>query len=476
MIVTRYYLAVDIGASSGRHILGRLHNDRLEIREVHRFKNGCVKRNGHLCWDTDALFHEIIAGMIKCGELGKIPVSMGVDTWGVDFVLLNKDGGALGESVSYRDGRTAGMDAALSEYIGERELYARTGIQKQPFNTIYQFIALKNRQPELLEQAAGFLMIPDYFNYLLTGKRAHEYTNATTTGLVNAESAQWDYELINKAALPERLFGEIAAPGTFLGNLLPEIRARAGFDCDVVLPCTHDTGSAVVAAPIGGGGIYLSSGTWSLMGVELDGPICTEDSRASNFTNEGGYEYRRRYLKNIMGLWIIQNIVKECGAKYSFSDLSEAASQYEGFAPVIDVNDNRFLAPDNMTAEIRAACVQSGQRAPASIGELMSCVYRSLAGSYAAAVNQIEALTGGEYEKICIIGGGSRDTYLNMLTAKACGKKVSAGLVEGSAVGNILVQMIAAKELSGLDEARRLVKQSFPITEFLGGVQYEQLL
>lgn len=461
-----FYLAIDIGASSGRHILGTADNGKLELEEIHRFKNGMVKHNGHSCWDVKTLFEEILTGISKCKELGKIPKSIGIDTWGVDFVLLDKDGQILGDAVAYRDKRTDGMDEVLNEFISDADLYAKTGIQKQPFNTIYQFLALQKQNPELLAQADGFLLIPEYFSYLLTGVRGHEYTNATTTGMVNAKSKDWDFELIGRIGLPRDLFGKIKPPGTKVGMLLPEIHERVGFNCDVVFPCTHDTGSAVVSAPVDENSIYVSSGTWSLMGMELVEPICTEAGRKANLTNEGGVQYRYRYLKNIMGLWIIQSIKGELGGGYSFDDLCAAARESSDFPSRIDVNENRFLSPHGMIDEIKAACAGSGQKIPESVGELMFCVYQSLADSYAQTVLELEAITGKRFEKICIIGGGSKDGYLNELTAKTCNKRVTAGPTEGTAIGNILVQMISDGSLKGIDDARQLVKKSFSIIEY----------
>lgn len=460
-----YYLAIDIGASSGRHILGQLKDEKLELFEIHRFKNDFFKKNGSMCWDTESLFSEIVAGLKKCGEAGKIPVSVGIDTWGVDFVLLDKNEEMVGDAVSYRDGRTEGMDDILDTFISESDLYARTGIQKAAYNTIYQLLALKVKQPDLLKKADRLLFTPEYYSYLLTGKMAHEYTIASTSGLINAHTKSWDIDLIKMSGLPKRLFGEISPPGTALGNLLPEIVKQIGFDTTVILPCTHDTGSAVAAAPIGTNDLYLSSGTWSLMGAELENPICNNESHLGNLSNEGGYDARFRYLKNIMGLWIIQCIKKECGDQYGFSDLSAMARKSQDFPSRINVDESRFFAPDHMTEEIKAALRDSGQSVPNNIGELVACAYQSLAESYAAAVDKIEKLTHKNFERICIVGGGSQNEYLNQLTAKACGKKVTAGPVEATAIGNILVQMIAAKDLPGLLEARELVKKSFAITE-----------
>jgi len=461
-----YYLAIDIGASSGRHILGEIVNGKLKLEEIHRFKNGMTEKNGSLCWDAETLFEEILTGIKKCGSLGKIPQSVGIDTWGVDFVLLDAKGKPLGNAVAYRDSRTTGMDAELSKHIKEDELYARTGIQKMLFNTVYQLLALQQQSPELLAQAGNFLLMPEYFSYLLTGIAKHEYTNATTTGLINAHSKSWDFELIDLIGLPRKIFGEITPPGTNLGGFLPHIQELVGFDCQVVLPCTHDTGSAVVCAPIDKNSVYLSSGTWSLLGVELTEPICTEASRVANFTNEGGLGYRYRYLKNIMGLWIIQCIKAELEDKYSFEELCNMAREHSNFPSRIDVNEQRYMAPANMIDAIKAACEETGQKVPASIGELTFCVYQSLANSYATAVEELEALTGERFNKICIIGGGSQNVYLNELTAKACNRTVTAGPTEGTAAGNILVQMVVSGELAGVEDARQLVKNSFEILSY----------
>jgi len=461
-----YYLAIDIGASSGRHILGEITNGKLKLEEIHRFKNAMTEKSGSLCWDAETLFEEILTGIKKCAALGKIPQSVGIDTWGVDFVLLDVNGEPLGNAVAYRDHRTSGMDQVLGRYLKEEELYARTGIQKMLFNTIYQFLALKQQKPELLAKAESFLLMPEYFSYLLTGVAKHEYTNSTTTGLINARSKGWDFEVIDRIGLPRKIFGEIVPPGTMLGRFLPHIKELVGFDCQVVLPCTHDTGSAVVCAPIDKGSVYLSSGTWSLLGVELTEPICTEASRIANFTNEGGFGYRYRYLKNIMGLWIIQCIKAELDDKYSFEELCNMARENSGFPSRIDVNEQRYMAPANMIDTIKAACKETGQKVPTSIGELTFCVYQSLANSYNIAVDELEALTGEQYDKICIIGGGSQNIYLNELTAKACNRTVTAGPAEGTAAGNILVQMIANGELAGLEEARQLVKNSFEIITY----------
>jgi len=451
------YLAVDIGASSGRLILGGLESGgRLSLREVHRFSNGPVSRGGHLCWEYDRLFNEILTGMRRCAELGEIPVSMGVDTWGVDFVLLDADGRVIGDTVAYRDNRTEGADVELSRVMPESELYARTGIQKQPFNTIYQLWSVR----EQLNGARTFLMTPDYFHYLLTGVASNEYTNASTTGLLNAARKTWDGALLDSLGYPRKLFGRLSQPGETIGRLSDEIKARVGFDCAVVLPATHDTASAVAAAPLGERSIYISSGTWSLLGVENAAPITTESSRALNFTNEGGVDYRFRYLKNIMGLWMIQETRRELGKIHSYDELDALAGAERGFPSVVDVTDSRFLAPAGMIAEITAACGESGQPFPDTPGKLARCIYSSLAKGYAKAVRELREITNRDFDSLCIVGGGCKSALLNRLTAGETGLELRVGPVEATALGNIIVQMIAGGEIKDLASARELITQS----------------
>ncbi len=467
-----YYLAVDIGASSGRHILGHAEDGRIVLEEVYRFDNDLVTRNGHLCWELERLFSEILRGMKRCAELGRIPAAMGIDTWGVDFVLLDEKGRVLGDAVAYRDSRTAGMDSTAAALISPEELYARTGIQKQIFNTIYQFLALKKERPELLAQAARMLMIPEYFHWRLTGRAVSEYTNATTTQLVNAAEKTWDSDLLERLGLPRKIFGELALPGTEVGELLPEIAAEAGFSCKVVLPGTHDTASAVLAVPMTAeNAVYISSGTWSLIGLERMEPDCSEESRRRNFTNEGGYGGRFRYLKNIMGLWMIQSVrreLKAAGQAVSFDDLCEMAIKAADFPSRVDVSDECFLAPKNMQKAVDGFCARTGQPVPTSIEERMACIYRSLAAGYRRAVKELEVLTGKPVPCIHIVGGGSKDWYLNELTASETGKTVYAGPAEATALGNILAQMLAAGVFSTVEQARRAVAQSFSVKEIHG--------
>lgn len=466
MNMEKYYLAIDIGASSGRHILSHMEDGKMVLEEIHRFPNGMVEKQGQKVWDIEALFGEIRTGMKKCRELGKIPVSVGIDTWAVDFVLLDREDRLIGDAVAYRDNRTKNMDKKVYEMIDEKELYGRTGIQKQLFNTVYQLMALKEKNPDSLQHAEKLLMIPDYFHFLLTGNAAAEYTNATTTQLVNAITNDWDWELIERLEYPQSIFQKIRMPGTELGVLKDDIAQEIGYNCKVVLPATHDTGSAVMAVPAESDTmLYISSGTWSLMGTELMKADCSEQSRQHNLTNEGGYQYRFRYLKNIMGLWMIQSVKKEIGGELGFGEICEEASKCS-ISSIVDCNADRFLAPENMTEEVKAACRETGQKEPEGIAETAAVIYNSLAECYAESAKEIEGMTGITYDCIHIIGGGANADYLNRLTAKATGKKVCAGPAEATAVGNLAAQMIADGTFENIEGARKCIRTSFPIKEY----------
>ncbi len=478
-----YYLAIDIGASSGRHILGHVEEGKLILEEIYRFDNLQKRVNGHDCWDMDNLWNGIIGGLKACKEIGKIPATVGIDTWAVDYVLLDEKDEVIGDAVAYRDSRTEGMNEIVNAIIPADELYSRTGIQYQPFNTIYQLMALKKEHPEQLKKAKWMLMIPEYFNFRLTGVKQNEYTNASSTNLVNAEKKTWDKEIIAFLGLPTGIFHELAVPGTKLGNLLPEIQAEVGFDTTMILPATHDTGSAFLAVPARDEyAVYLSSGTWSLLGVENEVPITTPESLAQNFTNEGGAWYRYRYLKNIMGLWMIQSIRRELNGvayiqgkqkrtesakKWSFPDLSEAAKKEKNYRSIVDVNRDCFLAPDSMIQAIKDECARTNQPVPETVGEIMQCVYTSLSICYRDAILNLEKLTGKKYTSINIVGGGCQDGYLNERTAKATGLPVYAGPIEGTAIGNLIVQMIEAGEYENLQTARDAIRRSFEIKEVL---------
>ena len=479
----QYYLAIDIGASSGRHILGHVEDGRLVLEEMHRFDNRQLRRDGHDVWDLDNLWCGILAGLKACKAAGKIPATVGLDTWGVDFVLLDGNDNLIGDAVAYRDHRTAGMVEEFEKIIPAKELYARAGIQFQNYNTIYQLAALQKEHPEHIAAAKRILMVPEYINFLLTGVKQHEYTIASTTSLLNAASQDWDEVILEKMGLPRGIFGDIAMPGATLGHLRPEIRDEIGFDAEVVLPATHDTGSAFLAIPAkDDNAVYISSGTWSLLGVENEAPITTPVSFEENFTNEGGAYSRYRYLKNIMGLWMIQSIRRELNGvvyvqgkeqrteaakKWSFDDLVNEAKKAADFSSRIDVNKPRFLAPDSMSEEIRKECLATNQPVPETVGELMQCVYASLADCYKNAIDGLSHITGKKYTSINIVGGGCQDTYLNELTSRATGLTVYAGPVEGTAIGNLIVQMIKAGDLADLQTARNAVRKSFDIFEYL---------
>lgn len=462
----KYYLAVDIGASSGRHMLGSVKDGKMHLEEIYRFSNGMSPVNGELCWDVNALFHEIKEGMKKCAELGKIPYCMGIDTWAVDFVLLDQHDRIIGNTAGYRDDRTKGMDEEVYKLVSPEELYRRTGIQKQIFNTIYQLMALKQKNPEQLEQAEALLMIPDYFNFKLTGIKKQEYTNATTTQLVSPETMEWDMELIRRLGYPERLFLPLSVPGTTVGELSGEIQKEVGFNCQVVLPATHDTGSAVVAVPSNQEDVlYISSGTWSLMGTECLAANCSMESMKANFTNEGGYFFRFRFLKNIMGLWMIQSVKKELDNRYSFAELCEMAAK-ETISSIVDCNDDCFLAPKSMTGAVKNACLESGQAVPETPGQLAAVIYNSLAVCYGKTLEEIEEVTGRHYDCIHIVGGGANAEYLNILTAKATKRDVFAGPTEATAIGNLTAQMLKTGEFNSLKEARESIFRSFEIKKY----------
>ncbi len=461
-----YYLAVDIGASSGRHILSHIEDGKMVLEEIHRFPNGMKTVDGEKIWDVDALFCEILEGMKKCKDLGKIPVSVGIDTWAVDYVLLDENDQRIGQAVGYRDSRTTGMDEKVYKVIPEDELYGRTGIQKQIFNTIYQLMAMKEKHPEQLNRAKSMLMIPDYFHFLLTGNKVQEYTNATTTQLVSPETFDWDFELIERLGYPKEIFIPVKKPGYEVGRLTQEIRDRVGYDCKVILPATHDTGSAVAAVPVvGKDALYISSGTWSLMGIELQRADCSQESKEKNLTNEGSVDDRFRYLKNIMGLWMIQSMKKEIAADLSFGEICDMASE-STISSIVDANDPRFLAPENMTEEVKRACADTNQQVPETVADVASVIYNSLAECYGKTIREIEEQTGNHYDTVHVIGGGANAKYLNELTAKKTKRTVLAGPTEATAIGNLLVQMRADGRFESLDDARACVGNSFDIKRF----------
>ena len=462
-----YYLAIDIGASSGRHILGSVENGKINLEEIYRFDNGISKIGNEYCWNIEQLFKDIKAGIKKCKEIGKIPTSIGIDTWAVDFVLLDENDKILGNAVSYRDDRTEGMMEEVFKVIPKDMMYLYTGIQFQRFNTVYQLLSIKKNNPEILEKAKAFLMIPDYLNFLLTGKKANEYTNASSTQLVNSFERTWDKKILDDLGINKDMFQEIKLPKASLGNLREELVNEFGFDMEVILPATHDTGSAFISSVCNDSdSIYLSSGTWSLMGVENRFPICVPQAMDYNFTNEGGIDYRYRFLKNIMGLWVIQEVRRNLDNKYSFAELVDLARENMDFSSIVDVDHDRFLKPDNMIEEIKAYCKETNQKAPQEVGEIALCVFNSLAHCYKKAVANLEEILEKEFKRINIFGGGCQNNLLNELVAKITEKEVLAGPVEATAIGNIVAQLISKNEFKDLGEARQAIKESFDIKKF----------
>ncbi len=474
-----YHLAIDIGASSGRHMLGRIDDGKIVLEEIYRFNNIQISRNGHDCWDMEMLFSNIVEGIKQCKVLNKIPDTIAIDTWGVDYVLLDENGSLVCDAVAYRDKRTQGIKEKLDEILPFEKIYERTGIQYQPYNTIYQLYAQKLENPDEIARAKHFLMIPEYFNYRLTGKIMNDYTNATTTSLINAESKQWDTKIIDSLGVSKGMFGKLHMPPRTVGKLTDEIADIVGFNSNILLCASHDTASAFIAVPAKNDtSVYISSGTWSLLGVENEKPFTDSNSRNANFTNEGGYEYRFRYLKNIMGLWMIQSIRREInGISYvngkdnrqittnnvSYADLEHEARKYSDFVSIIDVDREEFLSPNSMIQAIKDECKRTNQQIPQTTGQIMQCVYKSLAQRYAEAIKQLQSLTGKKYTHINIVGGGSKDTYLNELTEKATGLEVIAGPTEGTALGNLVLQFMSCSEFETLSQARKAIRESFNI-------------
>ena len=457
-----YYLAIDIGASSGRHILGYIKDGVLVNEEIYRFENKLDVIDGHLCWNIEHLFNEVLEGLKVCSKINKIPLSIGIDTWGVDYVLLDKNNQEILPVYAYRDNRTESVIEKVESIVPFAKLYQITGIQKQKFNTIYQlFDDLKKGR---LENASDFLMIPEYLNYKLTGIKKHEYTNASTTGLVDASTRNWSSYIIEKLGFPKQLFPLVNEPGTLLGKFSNEIENILGYQSNVILIGSHDTASAVLSYPCLNSEIYLSSGTWSLMGVELNSPNLSLESKRHNFTNEGGINGTYRYLKNIMGLWMLQSIRREMNVIYkrkvSFPEIIELAKTSK-FTKTVDVNSDLFLAPSSMIDAIRSCFKTDAMK----LGDVISCVYHSLAKEYKNTIEEIELMTNQKYEELYIVGGGSQDNYLNSLTKQYTGKRVFAGPTEATAIGNLVLQMIVNKELNSVKDAREFIRHSFEIKE-----------
>lgn len=457
----RTHVAIDIGASSGRHVLGWLEDGKLCLREMYRFENGADMRDGMLVWDHARLEREIVAGLKACRDAGETPETVAIDTWGVDYALLDESGALLGDTIAYRDKRTRATENTLDDAA----LYRVTGIQHQSFNTIYQLLSDQAVRPGALSRAQRLLFMPEYLSYCLTGRMENEYTIASTSGLLDARTRNWAWDIIDALGLPRRLFGALRQPGFSLGKVKPEIAAMIGFAPEVRFAPAHDTASAVLGAPLRAGDAFLSSGTWSLLGVEIDRPLLTEESRLSGLTNEGGVEGTYRLLKNIMGLWIVQCLRREIPGKPSFAQMADMARENAAFSGRIDVDAPEFLAPESMKSAILQHLRAHGQPLPQNDGELLACVHHSLAECYARTLRALERMLRTTFRRLCIVGGGSQNTFLNELTAKACGLPISAGPTEGTALGNLLSQMLASGEISDTGAARGLIRASFDLLE-----------
>lgn len=463
------YLAVDLGAESGRVVAGLFDGRQVRLEELHRFPNGPVHVADSLRWDALRLWSEIQQGLSKAAQShGGTAVSVGVDTWGVDYVLLGAGGEMLGHPYHYRDPRTKGVQDAALTRVPRREVFSQTGLQFMPINTLFQLIAMHQQQPRLLEMAERFLMMPDLFHWLLCGSQVVEFTNATTSQCLNATTRNWAFELLRKFGLPTDLFPEVVPPGTHLGRLRADVAERCRLPrLAVVAPATHDTGSAVAAVPTDRTGTatwaYISSGTWSLMGLELPQPVLSQRALELNVTNEGGIDGTWRLLKNIMGLWLVQECrraFERQGRDLTYSELSRLAGEARPFRSLVDPDAAEFLNPVDMPAAMRAWCQARGTAVPESDGELVRCALESLALKYRTVLGWLEELSGTRVEALHIVGGGTQNELLNQFTANACGRPVIAGPIEATALGNVLLQARTAGALATLADMRAVVRAS----------------
>lgn len=468
----KYFLAFDLGASSGRAILGILSNGKLELKEIHRFVNQMQLINGHYFWNVFSLFNELKTGLKKCiREYNIQPESIGVDTWGVDFVHLNREGLILSLPFAYRDSRTNTSMDDLFGLIPATEVYAQTGIQFMQFNSLFQLYSMVKNKASLLEITDSILFMPDAFNYLFTGLKKSEFSIASTSQMIVPGTCQWNLEIIEKAGIPTHILPEISMPGTILGPIQKEVALETGSaTVPVIAVAAHDTGSAIVSVPgTEDNFVYLSSGTWSIMGIESPHPIISEHTLRLNFTNEGGVDGTTRFLKNIMGMWLIQEVQRIWegeGTKYSWPEMVELARQSEPFKFLINPDDSMFLNPRNMTQAVRDYCYQTAQGTPQSHGETIRCIYDSLALKYRYTLEQIRELTDQPIEVVHIIGGGANNDFLNQLTADATGLQVIAGPTEATAIGNIMVQAKALGYVDSVKEIRQIVANSFDLVKF----------
>ncbi len=470
---TTNFLAIDLGASSGRVMLGAWDGARFALRELHRFPNGPVAVRGHLYWDILRLWQEIQAGIARYAAESSAPLAgIGIDTWAIDFALLDAAGRLLGNPYHYRDGRTDGMPEQVDARISPAQLYAQTGIQRMPINTLYQLFSMGVNHDPQLAAARTLLLIPDLFHYWLIGRAVAEYTNATTTQFYDARAGGWAIDLLAALDLPTALLPPLVAPGTLLGDLLPDVGAAVGLagSVPVIATATHDTASAVAAIPgLDADSLYISSGTWSLVGVETAGPILTERARLLNFTNEGGVAGTIRFLKNVGGLWLLQEcqrVWERKGHPATWADLLAQAALAPPLRSVVDPDAPEFLHPGDMPAALRAYCRRTGQPVPATVGALVRCCLESLALRYRWVLAALERLLGHPLTTIRIVGGGSQNALLCQWTADACARPVVAGPVEATALGNILVQALATGTLPNLAAGRRAVAASVPLASY----------
>jgi rhamnulokinase len=464
--------AVDLGASAGRVVVAETDGQRISTQESARFETPLIRdASGYQCWDLDGIEAHTRAGLRSAHALTPLD-SVGVDSWAVDFVLLDGASERTAPAVSYRDERTRAAMAETLQRMPAAEIYRRTGIQFQPFNSLFQLAATATREPDWLKRARRLLLLPDYFHFRLCGVQANEYTNATTTQLWGIHADDWDDDLLALAGISRDLLGRPVEPGTILGEMASP--AGGGGTLKVIAPATHDTASSVAAIPLEGeDDAFISSGTWSLMGIESRGPIATDAARRLNVTNEGGVERRYRVLKNIMGLWIVQGIRKELGGS-AHEGLTEAARAAEPWCSVIDPDDPRFFNPRSMVDAICAFCAETGQPRPATAGALTRCVFESLALAYRAVADELAALRGRPVPRVHIVGGGSQNRFLNQLAADACERPVRAGPVETAALGNACVQLMGLGVLPSLDAARALVRASCQVAEYTPGTPVPQ--
>lgn len=472
---TAHYIAVDLGAESGRVMLGTLSGENLTLEEIHRFSNPVLKISGHLHWDLPHLQKEIFAGLEKAGSLSKSVAGISTDSWGVDYVLLDAKDQPIATPHCYRDERTKDSPARLFTKLPFSAVYQETGIQFMAINTLFQLEAEQHDHAAVLAQAASFLNIADYFNAQFCGVKVAEQSMASTTQIYNPETQNWSQKLITALGLPAAFFPKIVPSATILGPVTTELKKNSALtQTQVIATCSHDTGSAVAAVPAVGGKpwAYLSSGTWSLLGAELSRPIMSEAAREAGFTNEVGLGSTIRFLKNIAGLWVVQECRRAWtaeGKDFSYDDLTRMAMESGPAQAHISLQDPRFLTSGDMPEKITAFCRENGQPGPKNPGEYVRTILESLARTYAQTLRQLESLLGHKIETLHVVGGGSRNDLLNQLTADAVGIPVVVGPVEATAIGNILIQALALGQLESLNHLRRVVAAAFPTRAFHPG-------